>query len=191
MHSLNMVHRDVKSHNILRSYQREEEGRAVYKMCDFGLVRSHKFLMIIIILISHHPPPHPYDRLGAGTVSYMAPEIFLKRSLSRKVDVYGMGCVIYETFSNSLPFQGLDADDIKSLVIGGTRPQLSHTHPGTTSELLTLVEQCLEEDPNFRPECSEMVEKLIENRSIIKFQEQKTNRDDDEFDSLDALMGHK
>lgn len=48
----------------------------------------------------------------AGTPTYMAPELFLKRSYDEKVDVFAFGCLMWEIINREVPFDGLDPSDI-------------------------------------------------------------------------------
>jgi serine/threonine protein kinase len=163
MHSLNMIHRDVKTLNILRGYD------GSFKLCDFGLVRS--------------------DRVGAGTVSYMSPESLLKRSLSRKVDIFALGYVIYELVTLSLPFFGIDPQDVRDLVIGGTTPRF-HRDPHVPPGLYDLMERCWQYEPEDRPEAGTVaveVEALL--REEASMRQEREERAVKEPDALDMLMG--
>ena len=72
------------------------------KLCDFGLVRT--------------------AFAGAGTPSYMAPELFVGKPFSKKVDVYAFGVLAGEVFSEEVPFLGYDYADLKRRVPAGHRP---------------------------------------------------------------------
>lgn len=65
-----VVHRDIKSHNLLL----DKEGHL--KLCDFGLV-------------SNRDPT-------AGTPQYMAPELLRGAAYSYKVDAYAFGILLWE-----------------------------------------------------------------------------------------------
>ena len=163
MHSLHMIHRDVKTLNILRSYD------GSFKLCDFGLVRS--------------------DRVGAGTVSYMSPESLLKRSLSRKVDVFALGYVIYEMVTLSLPFFGIDPQDIRELVIEGTKPKFPRA-PDMPDGLYDLMEACWAYVPEDRPE----TESIVREVGLLEEEARGRERRREEWkvrepDALDMLMG--
>jgi serine/threonine protein kinase len=45
----------------------------------------------------------------AGTPTYMAPELFLKRHYDLSVDVFAFGSLLWEIINREVPFDGLDA----------------------------------------------------------------------------------
>ena len=46
----------------------------------------------------------------------MAPELFLKKSYSEKVDVFAFGTLLWELSTRMIPYDGWDAPDIKEKV---------------------------------------------------------------------------
>ena len=90
-HARGIVHRDLKPGNVLL----DERGNAL--LTDFGIARAAA------------------DSLGltgvgdvAATLHYAAPEQFEMRSadLDRRVDVYALGCVLYEMITGRVPLEG-------------------------------------------------------------------------------------
>jgi len=93
MHHLGLVHRDIKSHNILI-----DEGLTV-KVCDFGLTKFNADI-------------GKGAMQYAGTPTYMAPELFLKRKYDQSVDVFAFGSLLWEIINREVPYDGLDPTDI-------------------------------------------------------------------------------
>ena len=82
---LNIVHRDVKPENMLI------DQYGVIKLSDFGV--SKQF--------------HGRNNLAktqAGSPMFMAPEVLDGRAYTYKVDVWGMGCIVYEMMALAPPF---------------------------------------------------------------------------------------
>lgn len=105
VHSLGLVHSDVKPENILlASY-----SRAQIKLIDFG---SSCYLT---------------DRQSSyiQSRSYRAPEVVLGLPYDGKIDVWSLGCVVAEMFTGEVTFQN---DSIVSMLsrieaIGGSFPR--------------------------------------------------------------------
>jgi hypothetical protein len=91
-HQRGMIHRDVKPANVLLT----EDGGVF--LTDFGLVR----------LLGQADLTESGGFVG--TLAYMAPEQMTGRSQSidHHVDIYALGCVIYEMFTGRLPFELAD-----------------------------------------------------------------------------------
>ncbi|MBN1608041.1 MAG: serine/threonine protein kinase [Polyangiaceae bacterium] len=89
---LNVVHRDVSPQNVLLSAQ----GYA--RIADFGVAKARGQL-------------HQATETGEvkGKLSYMAPEQVTSKNFDRRVDVFALGCVLYEATVGRRPFQGDDA----------------------------------------------------------------------------------
>ena len=129
MHEHNIIHRDLKSLNILL-----DENKRV-RICDFGLVRIKSFQILTTQI---------------GTPQWMAPEIMLAiPDYDSKVDVYSFGIVLWELLTNKMPFSELSpADVLKSVVVNDLRPIIPENTP---IDLSNLINSCWEKDPKKRP----------------------------------------
>ena len=82
--SRNIVHRDIKPHNIFINKYNE------FKLGDFGISREMN---------------HYTNATRAGTGKYMAPEVFNNQSYGPNVDIYSLGLVLYWVLNERrLPF---------------------------------------------------------------------------------------
>jgi serine/threonine-protein kinase len=79
-HARGLIHRDVKPANVL-----VEAGGHVY-LTDFGIARRLRAR-------THVTKPGVF----VGTIDYLAPEVIRGEAASRAVDVYALGCLLFET----------------------------------------------------------------------------------------------
>ena len=87
LHSQGVIHRDLKSHNLLLN----DEMRV--NVADFGT--------------SCLETQSRASKGNAGTYRWMAPEMIEERPYTRKVDVYSFGIVLWELTTALVPFQGM------------------------------------------------------------------------------------
>jgi len=97
--SLQLVHRDVSPDNILVS----RSGSV--KVVDFGIAKARG--------VSHHTQTGTIK----GKVAYMAPEQLKGDVLDRRVDLYGLGVVLYELLTLNMPYEALsDASLVRKVL---------------------------------------------------------------------------
>ncbi|GER50245.1 kinase family protein [Striga asiatica] len=103
-----VIHRDVKSSNILLTDELEPQ------LCDFGLAiwapTKASFVM---------------DTNVVGTFGYLAPEYFMYGKVSDKIDVYAFGVVLLELLSGKKPI-GLQTDKGQESLVMWAKPKLEN-----------------------------------------------------------------
>ncbi len=132
-HEHGVVHRDIKPENILL-----HGGHAL--VADFGIALAASR--------TEGGPRMTETGMSLGTPHYMAPEQAMgEREITPKVDVYALGCVLYEMLTGEPPFTGHSAQAIVARVM--TEPPRSitmqrHTVP---SHVEAAVHRALEKLP--------------------------------------------
>jgi len=139
MHAVDVVHRDVKSQNVLLT-----KGMLA-KLCDFGLARMRSELCT-------------GSMQWAGTAPYMAPELFAKKRYTAAIDVFAFGVMLWEAVSKEVPHANLDAADIAQRARkDGASLQIVQCWPNS---LKSLLKMSLAVDPAGRPSMVQVVEKV-------------------------------
>jgi YVTN family beta-propeller protein len=91
-HERGLIHRDVKSANILLASPGTPKEHAF--LTDFGLTKR----------LSSDSGITATGQF-VGTLDYAAPEQFEGKSLDARTDVYSLGCVLYECLTGEIPFR--------------------------------------------------------------------------------------
>lgn len=92
-HAAGVVHRDVKSGNVILVPSGAGPPRAV--VTDFGLAREDK---------GPDASGHDTGQVAMGTVAYMSPEQMLGGQVTFAADIYALGVVMYEVVTGRKPF---------------------------------------------------------------------------------------
>ncbi|KAH9682525.1 protein kinase domain-containing protein [Citrus sinensis] len=139
LHSKKIVHRDVKTENMLLDSQR------TLKIADFGVARVEA--------------QNPRDMTGeTGTLGYMAPEVLQGKPYNRRCDVYSFGICLWEIYCCDMPYPDLSFADVSSAVVRqNLRPEIPRCCP---SSLANIMRKCWDANAEKRPEMGEVVKML-------------------------------
>lgn len=148
-HGQGVLHRDVKSANLLL-----ETARDRLFVSDFGLARAAE--------ASGGSSAQSDAHLLTGTAAYRAPEVH-RTGHSAASDLYGLGVVGYELLAGRRPF--LDDDPLSLLLLHATEP-VPPLPAGTPAPLTALVMALLAKDPTQRPASAEAVVELLADSEI-------------------------
>jgi len=136
-HAHGIVHRDLKSANILVS----REGYV--KVLDFGLAKKAADATADETLSASLTT----DGSIVGTIQYMAPETLRGAEADARVDVWALGVILYEMSTGKLPFVGGTRFEVTSAILRDRPKPLPLKCP---SGLQALIAQCLAKDPEQR-----------------------------------------
>lgn len=132
-HQHHIIHRDVKPHNILATY----DGH--FKLADFGIARSLN-------------APKSFTQTGSvvGSAHYFSPEQARGEELGYHSDLYSLGVVLFEMVTGQVPFDGKDYIAIALMHVQAPVPHPRELNPAIPIELASVIETALEKDPKYR-----------------------------------------
>ncbi|MCB9681987.1 MAG: protein kinase [Alphaproteobacteria bacterium] len=131
-HRAGVIHRDVSPGNVLV----DDDGTAV--LTDFGLARvdgRHTATATSIL----------------GTPGYLAPEVYEGQRADPRVDLYGLGAVLYLAATGTPPFGTGAPAGVLRRQLDGDRTPLASARPDLPEAFTHTVDALLAADPAARP----------------------------------------
>lgn len=144
-HRSGIIHRDLKTSNILLCPSEDGSCRAV--ITDFGLAGG-------LNLSSEF----------GGTPGYMAPELHLGGRASKASDIYALGVVFYEMITGQKPFDPAASDEVLAHRPAAPTTGIEGLDPKWDQAILP----CLEPSPEARPSDATVVASLLRKKRIRK-----------------------
>ncbi|CAK92885.1 unnamed protein product (macronuclear) [Paramecium tetraurelia] len=145
LHSMNIVHKDIKMKNVFLT----KDG--IIKLGDFSISKNLDASLNLAQL---------------GTPYYLSPEICESKPSNTKSDIWGLGCLLYELCSKQKPFQGESLPEVFKNIITSETPKLPEGFPTVYQD---IINQCLQKNPQERPEISLILEIPEIKKERIKF----------------------
>ena len=150
-HKQGIVHRDIKSGNIMLS--RSAQGGWQPKLVDFGIARALEEDAINL------------TRTGEifGSPRYMSPEQCRGEKTDARTDIYSLGCAFYEALTGDVPFRGATALDTMRMHNDDSPVPPSAVRKGLPlgAELDRIILKCLAKDRNHRYQSAEALEQEL------------------------------
>ena len=143
-HENNIVHCDIKPHNILITDNNQ------VKVTDFGIARAVSSSTMTIT-----------DTI-MGSAHYFSPEQAQGKEINTYSDIYSIGVVLYEMLSGRVPFKGESPISVALKHIQKEPKELKEVFPSVPEEVNELVMKTLSKEPEDRQEsASQLREEII------------------------------
>ncbi|MEZ6138586.1 MAG: serine/threonine-protein kinase [Pirellulaceae bacterium] len=157
-HNIGIIHRDLKPANLMLS------SSGQIKLTDFGISKLFG----------------SSDETAAGSVigtaDYMPPEQAEGKPVNVRSDLYSLGCVMYALLTGKAPFGGKSVPEVLYAVRYNPVPNLATRADDLPDELVALVHQLLEKDPQKRPPTALVVGNRL--KALQKGMQRKTSLDE-------------
>lgn len=158
LHKYGIIHRDIKTTNILIENSLDNKYDNKVKIIDFGLSR---------VLGKNEFSLDPY-----GSLCFKAPELIKHLPYNFKVDVWAIGITIYYLIFRVLPFEKGNKQQIKESIVNDNLNfpivEMTYDASETNNEsnngsfLYALIGECLEKKVESRPSIERIMDKYVE-----------------------------
>ncbi|WP_329955842.1 Stk1 family PASTA domain-containing Ser/Thr kinase [Calidifontibacillus erzurumensis] len=131
-HQNQIIHRDIKPHNILIDY------KGHVKVTDFGIAMALSATSIT------------QTNSVLGSVHYLSPEQARGGMATKKSDIYSLGVVMFELLTGRLPFSGESAISIALKHLQSETPSPRKWNPSIPQSVENIVLKATVKDPFLR-----------------------------------------
>jgi serine/threonine protein kinase len=133
-HNHGVIHRDLKPSNLIF----DDDGHL--KLVDFGIARDT------------HSADITSRGLTVGSYAYMAPELIRgERIITGQVDLYALGCLLFELLTGRTPFLGTNFAELFNQHLASEPPSARSSNASVPERLDDIVRQLMQKTPDQRP----------------------------------------
>ncbi len=164
-HENGVIHRDLKSGNIMVVKNEDPDGEEIVKIVDFGIAK---------LTGADEFNQQTLTKTGEifGSPLYMSPEQCSGQPVDQRSDLYSLGCMFYEALTGAPPFFGDSA--IATMMKHQQEPPLSLKQASMgidfPLELERIVAKLLAKDPSNRYQnANQLAADLIQLESQLKY----------------------
>ena len=142
LHKYGIIHRDLKPDNIMLT---EATDKGNIKIMDFGLSK---------ILGKKEKSID-----GFGTLTFVSPEVLIRKPYNKEVDIWSLGVILYLMLSGDLPFDDPDDNEQKiAKAIVYQEVKFPQEKFGKRSKaVIELIKGCLTKEPKNRIKIEEIL----------------------------------
>ena len=149
-HANNLVHCDIKPHNILVM----PDGNV--KVADFGIARAVTESTMT------------YNDNIMGSVHYFSPEQARGTIITPRSDVYSLGVVLYEMLTGCIPFDGNTAVSIARKHLEEEALPVRSVVPSIPPVVEALVTRMMAKEPALRPDSRMLAQDIARTEQMMR-----------------------
>jgi serine/threonine protein kinase len=163
-HARGIIHRDLKPDNIILISRAGDPD--FVKILDFGLAK-----------LTGPSTMSFKTKTGSllGTPHYMSPEQAEGKKIDHRVDVYGLGCILFQLVTGRVPFPGEGFGEVLVKQLREPPPLPSRLNPLVPPSVEKIILHALAKKPEFRFPTMEAFKNALDNPA--KFQRQIESAD--------------
>lgn len=140
-HGRGVTHRDIKSANLIQT------RRGLVKVLDFGLAKMEIPSSVEATLLTQPDILVTAPGMVLGTIAYMAPEQLRGDAVDHRVDLWGLGVVLYEMLTATLPFRGNTLAAVFDQILRQDPPSPTQINPAIPLDVEHIVRRALQKAP--------------------------------------------
>lgn len=143
LHEHDVVHRDIKSANVL---VRKDRSAC---LIDFGSA----------IMPGLTATPGHF----LGTYTYASPEQIRDQAVDHRTDIYSMGVLLYRMLTGRRPLEAENTQDLIEMHLRQRPLAVSHWVHGLPTSIIFLLDSMLEKEAEHRPQTAQDVADILRN----------------------------
>lgn len=163
LHENDIIHRDIKPSNIFIDIKNK------IILGDFGISKIFWYVPFKTDtkknINNSHYNIEKITKTCIGTPLYLSPEIILGKTYSFKIDIWSLGCVLFEMITFSPAFRDKTIDKLKQKIVQLKLSKNILDFP-FSNQLLQLVENILIVDVKQRPDIKQIIQYEVIQKKI-------------------------